>query len=55
MLVGPVEDRRREDRAEHAAEHPADRHGEVESGEMRRFRPPPVHLGMEGDGDDEEQ
>ena len=38
MLVGPVEQQRRDERAEQAAEHAADRHRQIEEGELRRAR-----------------
>ena len=51
MLIGPVEQQRRDDRAEQAAEHAAERHGEIEAGEMADRGPQPEHLGMERDRD----
>ena len=55
MLIGPVEDQRRDDRAEQAAEHAADRHGEIEAGEVADRGPQPEHLAMQRDRDDEQQ
>ena len=55
MLIGPAEYERRHNRAEQAAEHPAERHGEIEFREMADGGPEAEELAVQRDSDGEQQ
>ena len=54
MLPGPVEDERGDESAEQPAKCAADRHHQIEAGQMLGRGPGAVHLAMQGDGNGEQ-